>query len=119
MLGQPFFVMDFVDADRGANPSPETGRAFIELLDRMHDLDWQSLGIEFDLVPKTAEEATPMQVERWRNVYRSNSPHAVPLLEEAAAWLTDERSAAGPRPSSCTATRAPATSSIRAARSWP
>ena len=28
-----------------------------------------------------------MQVERWRNVYRSNSPYAVPLLEEAAAWL--------------------------------
>jgi len=89
VLGQPFFVMDFVNADRGANPSPETGRAFVELLDRMHNLDWQSLGIEFDLVPKTAEEATPMQVERWRNVYRSNSPYAVPLLEEAAAWLTE------------------------------
>lgn len=87
VLGQPFFVMDFLDADRSAHPSPKTGRAFIELLHRVHELDWQAAGIEFDLVPATPSDATPMQVERWRNVYRSSSPHAVPLLEESAAWL--------------------------------
>ncbi len=71
VLGQPFFLMDFVDADRGASPEPSTGRAFVELLARMHDLDWRAAGIEFDLVPPEPADATPMQVERWRDVYRA------------------------------------------------
>ena len=87
MLGQPFFVMDFLEADRSATPTASTGRAFIELLHDLHDLDWRGLGIEFDLVPATPAEATPMQAERWRDIYRASTPVAVPLLEEAAAWL--------------------------------
>ena len=31
--------------------------------------------------------ATHQQIERWRDVYRSASVLAVPLLDEAAAWL--------------------------------
>ena len=50
-------------------------------------LDWRAAGIEFDIQPSTADDATPLQVERWRNVYRSSSPVDIPLLEEAAAWL--------------------------------
>jgi aminoglycoside phosphotransferase (APT) family kinase protein len=88
VLGQPFFVMDFIDADRGASPGPETGRAFVEMLHDMHELDWRAAGIEFDIQPSTPDQATPLQVERWRNVYRSSSPVDIPLLEEAAAWLT-------------------------------
>jgi aminoglycoside phosphotransferase (APT) family kinase protein len=89
VLGQPFFLMDFIEADRSATPTASTGRAFIELLHDLHELDWQARGIEFDLVPASAADATPMQVERWRNVYRRSTPVAVPLLEEAAAWLID------------------------------
>ena len=120
VLGQPFFVMDFLDADRGANPSAETGRAFIELLHRMHDLDWR--GPRHRVRPRAAQtpaQATPMQVERWRNVYRSNSAYAVPLLEEAAAWLTANAPAARPGAGRARRRRARATSSTRTARSWP
>ncbi len=87
VLGQPFFVMDYIDADRGANPSADTGRDFIETLHRLHELDWQAAGAEFDIVPASPTEATPLQVARWREVYRSSTPVVVPLLEEAAAWL--------------------------------
>jgi aminoglycoside phosphotransferase (APT) family kinase protein len=87
VLGQPFFVMDYLDADRDASPSPSTGRSFVEMLHRLHELDWQAAGIDFDLQPATPGEATPMQVERWRDVYRAATPAPIPLLEEAAAWL--------------------------------
>src|SRR6478735_5861267 len=48
-------------------------------------MDGRDLG--FDLRPTTAAEATAMQIDRWRDVYRSAVTEPVPLLEEAAAWL--------------------------------
>jgi aminoglycoside phosphotransferase (APT) family kinase protein len=89
VLGQPFFVMDFLDADRDASPSESTGLAFIHVLHRLHELDWQAVGLEFDIEPPTPSDATPLQVDRWHRVYRDASPMPIPLLEEAAHWLTE------------------------------
>ncbi|MGI9053699.1 MAG: phosphotransferase family protein [Ilumatobacteraceae bacterium] len=89
IIGQPFFVMEHLDA--GAAAADEravdgsTAAAFVDTVHRLHQVD--PSGIEFDLVPPTPSHSTPMQVERWRSVYRSATAMPIPLLDEAAAWL--------------------------------
>ena len=89
VIGQPFFVMAYLDV--GAAPEDEraiddrTAAAFVSTMHRLHQIELS--GIEFDIVPPTPSHATPMQVERWRSVYRSATATPIPLLEEAAAWL--------------------------------
>ena len=85
-LGEPFFVMDYVDGDPGP-PDDETVREFVATLTRFHNIDVEQTGLDFDLKPTSVQEATCMQVDRWLSVYRKGSALPVPLLEEAAAWL--------------------------------
>ena len=86
VLGQPFFVMDWVDGDEG-QPDRAAAREFIALLQRLHHLDWQAMDIDFDIVPSGPADATAAQVDRWEGIYRRSTPVRVPLLDEAAAWL--------------------------------
>jgi aminoglycoside phosphotransferase (APT) family kinase protein len=86
LLGEPFFVMDYVDGEPDP-PDDETLREFVVTLERLHHLDWEKAGLDFELKPTSVQEATHMQVERWLNVYREGSALPVPLLEEAGAWL--------------------------------
>ncbi len=87
MIGQPFFVMDFIDGgvDAGREDrslAPELAVDFVRRLDELHHLDWEGV-----LDGPGPAEATHVQIERWADVYRSTSPLPVPLLEEGAAWL--------------------------------
>jgi aminoglycoside phosphotransferase (APT) family kinase protein len=88
VIGQPFFVMAFVDGaavdDERAIDRP-TAAAFVDMLHALHALDGADFG--FELVPASPGEATPAQIERWRGVYRRSTSEPIPLLEEAAAWL--------------------------------
>ncbi|MBQ62015.1 MAG: hypothetical protein CMQ19_08060 [Gammaproteobacteria bacterium] len=95
VLGEPFFVMDFVEGDFD-NPTGDTLKEFVTVLDRLHKLDWQDAGLDFDLKPESVEEATHMQIDRWANIYRDATPLPIPLLEEAAAWLHYRAPASGP-----------------------
>jgi aminoglycoside phosphotransferase (APT) family kinase protein len=90
VIGHPFFVMELLE---GADPTADeraideaTAVRFVTLLHRLHQLDGTDYG--FDLVPDPPESATAQQVERWRRTYRGASGDPMPLLEEAAAWLT-------------------------------
>jgi aminoglycoside phosphotransferase (APT) family kinase protein len=87
VIGQPFFVMDFVD---GAAPeredrtlAPAVAADFVARLHELHGVDW-SAELTVDVTPA---DATHAQIERWAAVYRTASPVALPLLDEAAAWL--------------------------------
>jgi aminoglycoside phosphotransferase (APT) family kinase protein len=87
VIGQPFFVMDFVSggvsADReDRSLAPDLATDFVHRLDELHHLEWNEV-----LDGPSAADATHVQIERWADVYRSTSPLAVPLLEEGAAWL--------------------------------
>ena len=87
VLGQPFFVMDFVEGgvstDReDRSMAPELAVDFVRRLDELHQLDWEQ-----ELEGPSPDDATHVQIERWADVYRSSSPLLVPLLEEGAAWL--------------------------------
>lgn len=95
LLGEPFFVMDYVDGDFD-NPVGDTLRAFVTTLHQLHQLDWQAAGLDFDLQPNSIEEATHLQVDRWANIYRNASSLPIPLLEEATEWLHNYAPTQGP-----------------------
>lgn len=87
VIGQPFFVMDFIEGgvttereDRSL--APELAVDFVRRLDELHRLEWSGV-----LDGPAPNEATHVQIERWADVYRSSSPMPIPLLEEGAAWL--------------------------------
>lgn len=87
VVGQPFFVMDFVEGgvatDREDRTLPdELAVDFVRRLDDLHQLEWREV---LDGPPPS--EATHVQIDRWLRIYRSASPLPIPLLEEGAAWL--------------------------------
>jgi aminoglycoside phosphotransferase (APT) family kinase protein len=87
VIGQPFFVMDFVeggvDAPREDRTlAPDLAVDFVRRLHELHELPWAGV-----IDGPSAAQATHVQIERWASVYRSSSPRAIPLLEEGAAWL--------------------------------
>jgi aminoglycoside phosphotransferase (APT) family kinase protein len=87
VLGQPFFVMEFVEGGVAAGRedrtlAPELAVDFVHRLHELHELEWQGV-----IDGPAPSEATHVQIERWADVYRSSSPMAIPLLEEGAAWL--------------------------------
>jgi aminoglycoside phosphotransferase (APT) family kinase protein len=88
VAGDPLFVMEFVEGAEVADEralDAATAAAFVGDLHRLHQLDGRDFG--FDIVPREPNEATPLQIERWRDVYRGAAVEPIPLLEEAAAWL--------------------------------
>jgi aminoglycoside phosphotransferase (APT) family kinase protein len=87
VVGQPFFVMDFVDGGVATERedrtlAPELAVDFVRGLDALHHLDWTG---QLDGPPP--DEAIHVQIERWADVYRASSPTAVALLDEGGAWL--------------------------------
>ena len=90
VLGQPFFVMDFVDgAELADEREMDEGTAadFVRLLASLHALDWEAAELNPALVPPSPSDATHAQIERWAAVYRSAARASIPLLDEAGAWL--------------------------------
>ncbi len=86
-IGQPFFVMDFVDGtSTGRNDRsmpPALADDFVRRLDELHRTDWASR-LSPDAEPA---DVTHAGIDRWYGVYRGETDVVIPLLEEAAAWL--------------------------------
>lgn len=88
VIGQPFFVMDFLDGaatgrdDRSMSDALATD--FVRRLDELHRTDWaRELTIGGDVA-----DTTHAQIDRWHRTYLdANGGVAVALLEEGAAWL--------------------------------
>jgi aminoglycoside phosphotransferase (APT) family kinase protein len=90
VLGQPFFVMDFVDgAELADEREMDEGTAadFVRLLASLHALDWEAAELNPALVPPAPSDATHVQIERWAAIYREAARAPIPLLDEAEAWL--------------------------------
>lgn len=87
VLGQPFFVMDYVDGvTTGRNDrsmSDQLSDDFVRRLAELHQADWAST----ISVTETGVEATHAAIDRWQAVYRAETDITIPLLEEGAAWL--------------------------------
>ena len=91
ILGHSFFVMDFVAgaATDGGERSVDatTAAAFVECLHRLHQIDWRAASIPFATVPADGNDATHIQIDRWRAVASLGVGRVDPLLDEATAWL--------------------------------
>jgi aminoglycoside phosphotransferase (APT) family kinase protein len=87
VVGQPFFVMDYLDGAVGdrndRSMSPELVDDFVRRLDALHRTEWTS-HLEGTV---GTDDATHAQIDRWHGVYRGETETSIPLLEEGAAWL--------------------------------
>ncbi|MCC6382887.1 MAG: phosphotransferase family protein [Dehalococcoidia bacterium] len=86
VLGNPFFVMDFVEGSAEV-PDEATLCEFLRVLHRQHELDWRKAGLGFLAQPQSPRDGAVLQVERWYRTYRQGTYLPIPLLEEGAAWL--------------------------------
>ena len=118
VLGQPFFVMDYLDGAAERSQRPLDGSRAGDGLrppagsPAPHRLD---LGRSTSTV--TADDATHARRSSVGiDVYRAETDVAIPLLEEGAAWLQHHAPAARAGRRSCTATPGRATSSTTARR---
>ncbi len=86
ILGQPFFVMDFVEGTSVF--TRESLDPYVEALADLHRLDFGAIGIDFFEQPAGPRDSALLQLERWYDVYRKNlAGEPSPLVEEAAQWL--------------------------------
>jgi aminoglycoside phosphotransferase (APT) family kinase protein len=85
VLGQPFFVMDHIDADSRDNGQPideATAASYVRSLAALHALEPTAHLPAVDL-----EQSTHILIEHWRNVGKSTGAPRVPLLDAAEMWL--------------------------------
>ncbi len=91
VIGQPFFVMDFVSGvpsgrdDRSM--SDELVEDFVTQLDHLHRTPWAA---ELGADPAHAvgvDDAVHRQIEHWHTVARAEVASPIALVEEGAAWL--------------------------------
>jgi aminoglycoside phosphotransferase (APT) family kinase protein len=103
ILGEPFFVMGFVDGFVPAVQPPYTVDGFFttaapdergRLLDdglrvhaAIHGIDWQAAGLDWLIAPDT-RPGTAAQLAIWeRYLRRELGGRTVPVVDEAVAWL--------------------------------
>lgn len=86
VLGQPFFVMDFVEGV--STDDDATIDEYVELLHRLHTIDPTDIGLSFLPTPELPTGPAHALVGRWADTYRSASlGEPSPLMDEAIAKL--------------------------------
>lgn len=85
VLGQPFFVMDYIEAEQPVEErqmDPATAASFVRTLAKLHALDPTA-----HLPTVDPEQTTHILIEHWRAVGKSADGPRVPLLDAAEMWL--------------------------------
>jgi aminoglycoside phosphotransferase (APT) family kinase protein len=101
-LERPFFVMGRLPGE--ASPQALLASGFhghaeaiaqqnVEILARIHNLDWQALGLDFLGVP-APDGCAQQEIERWERIMRQQALEPQPVLELAVAWLRAHQPAA-------------------------
>jgi len=86
VIGEPFFVMAFVEG--ASTELPSTLDDYIRLLRRLHTYDPQEVGLGFLSSPALPTGPAQAIVDRFDATYRSGLiGEPSPLIEEAIAWL--------------------------------
>lgn len=97
-LERPFFMMERID---GCETSPQKlvfeppfvqvreriARSFVDVLARIHALDWRALGLEFLGVPESPDRCALMEIEKWEAVLNRDALEPQPVLRAALRWL--------------------------------
>jgi aminoglycoside phosphotransferase (APT) family kinase protein len=108
VLGKPFYVMDKVEGvvpvqwtgkDTSIFPNDDIrhriGIEFVEVLSKIHSIDYQRAGLEFLGAPPTPDEAAAREIDRWETFYEDALLLEVPLLRETIGWLRHNMAASG------------------------
>ena len=99
-LERPFFVMDRLPGEASAQALVAGGfgghaeavaRQKVEILARIHSLDWQEMGIDFLDLPEGADRCGDQEIGRWETIMREQALEPQPTLELALAWLRAHR----------------------------
>ena len=99
-LERPFFIMGRLPGD--ASPQRLVASGFgghaeaiaqqkVEILARIHSLDWRALGLEFLGVPEGPGRCADQEIGRWEAIMRAQEQEPQPALELAFAWLRAHR----------------------------
>jgi aminoglycoside phosphotransferase (APT) family kinase protein len=97
-LERPFFVMERVDGceasaqqllmdSRFVRVHPQIVRSFVDVLARIHALDWRELGLDFMAAPADAGACAAMEIEKWEEIVAKQSLEPQPVLSAAFRWL--------------------------------
>jgi len=93
----PFYVRETVPGT--ASPSAlytpegeelrrEIGAQFARLLAKVHTFDWEAGGLtDFMPVPSNATECATLELQRWRDHYRTGAVDPQPVMAELFSWL--------------------------------
>jgi aminoglycoside phosphotransferase (APT) family kinase protein len=95
-LERPFFVMGRLPGE--ASPQRLLATAFngradevaqqkVDILARIHSLDWRALGIDFLDAPEGPGACARHEIDRWERIMREQALEPQPALELAIAWL--------------------------------
>ena len=97
-LDRPFFVMERID---GCETSPtrvlmdprffasrdRMAGQFIDILGRIHALDWRAAGLEFLGPPAGESDCALTEIEKWEGVLDRDALEPQPVLRAAFRWL--------------------------------
>jgi aminoglycoside phosphotransferase (APT) family kinase protein len=97
-LERPFFIMERVDGcevspqkllfePRFIAVHPPIAQKFVDILARIHALDWRQLDLDFLPVPKEPSDCALMEIEKWEAVVDRNALEPQPVLRAAFRWL--------------------------------
>jgi aminoglycoside phosphotransferase (APT) family kinase protein len=89
VLGQPFFVMDFLDGAAGADERlvpADVAERFVSTLHALHASEWSGL-IDAPSGPDGVVDAVDAQIDRWLTVAATSGRVVPPLLVDVARWL--------------------------------
>lgn len=107
-LGMPFYVMQRMDGvvpvqwrgrDHEIFPTPEVrrriGLAFVDVLARIHAIDWRAAGLGFLGPHQDADHAAQAQIDVWQRMYEESALLEVPVVREALVWLRRNMATSG------------------------
>ena len=99
-LGMPFYVMERLEGhvpvqwrpdDPLAFPDEDArrqlGLEFVDVLARIHGIDWRAAGLEDLGSPADGDEAARIQIEHWDRYYTDSRLVEIPALRRAIGWL--------------------------------
>ena len=92
-LERPFFVMGRLPGE--ASPQTLVARGElepvaqqkVEILARIHALDWRALGLDFLGGPDSAAQSAEREIAAWERTMRAGAMQRQPVLELALAWI--------------------------------
>ncbi len=100
-LERPFFVMGRVAGEPDPSllilAAPELragiGRQAVEILARIHSLDWRSLGLDFLGVPPSPSHCADLEIDKWEAILEKDRLEPHPIVSLGLRWLRHHKPA--------------------------